>query len=96
MQKYEEGEKYWQEKNSKTEKELSQMYLLNKSLKNDCKEALTQLDKATKRIKQSENELAREKVEFNSKLGNSEKHTTYLLQQLEILNEDKRQLTGDL
>ena len=58
--KYEENERYWKSKYTKVEKDNGQLFEMNKTLKEDNGDLLTQLDKFNKRIKQLEGEKLRE------------------------------------
>lgn len=58
--KYEENERYWKSKYTKVEKDNGQLFEMNKTLKEDNGDLLTQLDKFNKRIKQLEGEKHRE------------------------------------
>ncbi len=58
--KYEDNEKYWKGKLGKLERESDQLFEMNRQLKEDNGDLLTQLDKFVKRIKQVEGEVRRE------------------------------------
>ena len=60
MKKFDDNEKYWKAKYSKLEKENQQLFDLQKQLKDDNGDLLSQLDKFNKRIKMLENERLRD------------------------------------
>ena len=60
MKKFDDNEKYWNAKYSKLEKENQQLFDLQKQLKDDNGDLLSQLDKFNKRIKMLENERLRD------------------------------------
>lgn len=60
LEKFSESEKYWRQKQLKSDKEYQSLFELNQSIKEDNNSILNQLDKFTKRIKQLEGEARRE------------------------------------